>query len=281
MKIILAFSCLLLLSCSSENQKREYLTGNTAPQEIPMLQEEMEIEPPRSSAPQNPKLQTLDKGSKIMKEGNMAFEVTKIEKAKLGIDEILRTHNGYYEQEQYNAYGNRNTYSLILRVPNSNFDNLIDDIESGSGQLIQKNIRAKDVSEEYIDLNIRLDNTLVYLNRYKDLVKQMSKKTEIVEMQEKIRRIESEIESKKGRLRFLEDRVQYSRVSIELSELVITNIASRPSFGKQLINALSNGAVMLSGLILGLVNFWPFVLLFVIGFVGRKSLLKTITKGGF
>ena len=278
MKIILAFSCLLLLSCSSENQKREYLTGNTAPQEIPMLQEEMEIEPPRNSALQNPIIQTLDKGSKIMKEGNMAFEVTEIEKAKQGIDAILRTHNGYYEQEQYNDYGNRNTYALILRVPNAQFDNLIDDIESGSGQLKQKNIRAKDVSEEYVDLNIRLENNMVYLNRYKDLVKQMSTTTEIVEMQEKIRRIESEIESKKGRLRSLEDRVQYSRVSIELSELVIKNIASRPGFGKQLINALANGAMLLSSLILGFVNFWPLVLLFAIGFVGRKSLMKSIMK---
>jgi len=34
-----------------------------------------------------------------------------------------------------------------------------------------KNISLTDVTEEYVDLNIRLENNLAYLNQYKEILK--------------------------------------------------------------------------------------------------------------
>ena len=271
MKITLAISCLILISCQSESSKIAH-QKNVAIDKF-SLNEAFETEPPQSAQPTTSPTYDLDKGSKIMKDGNLSFEVNKLENTKNYIDTILKKYNGYYEQEQYYAYGDRNTYALILRVPNDKFDKLIDDIESDVGQLKQKNIMAKNISEEYVDLNIRLENSTAYLNQYRELLKQVYTTSEILEMQENIRRIESDIESKKGRIRYLDNRVQYSKVSIELSELVVTKIASStPAFGRRLINAASNGAQILSSIILGMISIWPIVLILGIIFAGIKAL---------
>ena len=125
-----------------------------------------------------------------------------------------------YEKEQYNSYGNRNSYSLLLRIPNTKFDSLVNLLEIGIGTLESKNLTSKDVTEEYTDLNIRLENSLAYVIQYKEILKKSKTVKEILEVQEKIRRIEEEIESKKGRIKYLDDKVKYSTLSIEVTELI-------------------------------------------------------------
>ena len=73
------------------------------------------------------------------------------------------------------------------------------------GELKVKNISAKDVTEEYVDLKIRVGNKLAVLAQYKVILQKAISIEEILEVNEKIRRLEEEIESKKGRIRFLDD----------------------------------------------------------------------------
>ncbi len=60
---------------------------------------------------------------------------------------------------------------MEIRVPNQNFDGLINSFSEGIGSVTQKNIRAEDVTEEYTDVAIRLENKLTYLEKYRELLK--------------------------------------------------------------------------------------------------------------
>lgn len=243
------------------------------------LEDEMEIEPPRSAKPLAPPEFSLEKASKIIKNGFMQFEVNKLELAKSKVDTILSSYNGYYENEQFNSYGNRVTYSLQLRIPNTKFESLVSYLENGIGELKSKKINAKDVTEEYVDLTIRLDNNLAYLNQYKEILKKARTVKEILEVQEKIRRIEEEIESKKGRLKFLDDKVKYSTLNLEISELITSEISNKPNFGRRIINAFNNGVQGFLSFVVGLINFWPFIILLILLILGRKPLLNRIKRG--
>jgi len=240
------------------------------------LEEELEMDPPRTGEPPAPPEFTLEKGSKIIKNGSMKFEVSELEKSKNKVDTILQISKGYYENEQFNSYGNRISYSLQLRIPSSKFDTLISVIESGIGELKSKNIKAKDVTEEYVDLNIRLENNFAYLNQYKEILKKAKSVKEILEVQEKIRRIEEEINSKEGRLKYLDDKVKFSTLNLELTELIASNITKKPNFGTRLANAFNNGIQGFLSFIIGLVNLWPFVFLFVFLIVIRKPIMNKL-----
>ena len=275
--ILYILLCLIVVSCHDQSSNSNLQMGKYhSPDNALVLEEEFEIEPPRTAEPPAPPEFTLEKGSKIIKNGSMKFEVSELEASKNKVETILQICKGYYENEQFNSYGNRISYSLQLRIPFSKFDTLITVIESGIGELKSKNIKAKDVTEEYVDLNIRLENNFEYLNQYKVILQKAKSVKEILEVQEKIRRIEEEINSKKGRLKYLDDKVKFSTLNLELTELIASNITKKPNFGRRLANAFNNGIQGFLSFIIGLVNLWPFVLLFVFLIVMRKPIMNKL-----
>lgn len=276
---IILLSCLLLVSCHNQTSESNSSIGKykNSDQEI-AYEEELEIEPPRTGEPPAPPNFTLEKGSKIIKNGFMKFEVVGLELAKHNIDSILNKYNGYYENEQYNSYGNRISYSLQIRIPNTKFDSLVNNLEQGLGELKSKNVMARDVTEEYVDLNIRLDNNLAYLNQYKEILRKANSVKEILEVQEKMRNIEEEIESKKGRLTYLDDKVKYSTLNLEVTELVTSEISNKPAFGRRIANAFNNGIQGFLSFLVGLVNLWPFIILIVLLYLGRRPIKNVFRK---
>jgi len=278
-KMFIILACLTLMGCGHDSSESNLEMGKYhTPDNALALEEEIEMEAPRTTERLAPSEFSLEKGSKIIKNGSMNFEVTKLEVAKNKVDEILKRYDGYYENEQYNAYGNRISYALQLRIPNTNFDSLIYIIEKGIGEMKSKNIRAKDVTEEYVDLNIRLENNNAYLNQYKEILTKAKSIKEILEVREKIRRIEEEINSKKGRLKFLDDKVKYSTLNLEISELLTAEISKKPKFGIRLAHAFNNGVQSFLSFFIGLVSLWPFVILLMLLFVGRKPILNMLSR---
>ncbi len=272
---VFILSCAFLVCCQHNSMDNYGDLGKHFGAEDALIYEEAEIEPPRSAEPPLPE-DMIEKGSKIIKRGNMKFEVKELDVAKYKIDLVLENCRGYYENEHYSSFGDRTTYSLQLRIPNSKFDSLIHVIEKGVGQLVSKNITADDVTEEYTDLNIRLNNNLAYLKQYKIILQKAKSVKEILEVQEKIRRIEEEIESKKGRINYLDDKVKYSTLNLEISELIISEIAGAPTFTRRLLNAFNNGAYGFLSLIVGLVSLWPLLILTFLLVIARKPILRKI-----
>ncbi len=214
----------------------------------------------------------LDKGSKIIKTGNLTFEVSDLSQSKVEVDTLINRYGSYYENEQYNAYGNRISYFLTIRIPSEDFDQVLMELEEGVGRLTSKNINTRDVSEEYVDLTIRLKNNLAYLEQYRDILRKANSVQEILEVKEKIRGIEEEIESRKGRLEYLDNQVEYSTLTIEMSELIRHDVSSRPAFGIRVANAFRGGVDLFLRAIVLLVNLWPFLVLFGVLFFFRKKI---------
>lgn len=255
---------LVALSCQNERTPKQNrdLGRKIIPTEAMDFQEEIEMEPPRSSEPAPP--YTLDKGSKIIRSGNLQYEVDDLYTSKARVDQIIRSLGAYYEDESYREYGGTNKYDLQIRLPGSKFDSLITLLEQGVGELKVKSLTANDVTEEYVDLKIRLDNKLAVLAQYKSILKKATSIEEILIVNEKIRRLEEEIESKKGRIRFLDDRVLYAQLHLELTQKVEVVLASTPSYGSRLSKAFMSGIHGFMNFVVGIVYVWPFLLWIVL-----------------
>ena len=75
---------------------------------------------------------------------------------------------------------------------------------------------TEDVTEDYYDTEIRLKNKELYLEKYRDFLEQAKTVKDMLEVQEKIRNMEEEIESAKGKLRFIDDKVNFSTLDINI-----------------------------------------------------------------
>lgn len=272
--IIPFFVLFLLIGCQSKSYESNTTFGKLA--KVGDLDEE-ELAPTRTtSSPPPPPVNR--KGSKVIKNGFMTFEVDELSIAKSKVDTILKKVDGYFEKEEYQAYGRELRQSLKLRIPNQNFDLVVTQLESDVGKMQSKNVSAKDVTEEYVDLNIRLQNNTAYLKQYQELLTKAKSIKDILEIQEKIRRIEEEIESKKGRLKFLDDQVKYSTLQLELIQYTKDKAHQGPNFLSRIGKAFGRGVDGFLGFIVGLVSIWPFLILVILLFFFRKRIWNTVRR---
>lgn len=216
---------------------------------------------------------------KIIKEGEMRIEVTDLSIAKSRVDSLLSICDGYYEKEQFVHNGGSKNYSLKLRIPSALFDDLLAKLEDGVGSIFEKNIRARDVTEEYLDLEIRLENNKAYQARYLEMLSKATSIEEMLEVQDKIRQIELLIDSGIGRMNYLNDKAEYSTLDLRLFTKPKRTIAASPSFFSKINDGFMNGFEGVLGFILILVNLWPMILLVILILLFRKKIARPLGFG--
>lgn len=202
---------------------------------------------------------------KIIKSGNMGIQVAALGEARSRVDSLVGVYGAYYASENYNDSYNANL-TLTIRVPGERFDSFLSALEAGKGKTLYKNISARDVSEEYLDVETRLANKRSYLDRYREILRRATTIKEILEVEEHIRKLEEEIESAEGRLRYLDNQVGYSTLELTLSTEYKYTPPEEERFGQRLIRALATGWQGIVHFFLGLLYIWPFLL--IVGGVG-------------
>ncbi|MCB0648768.1 MAG: DUF4349 domain-containing protein [Saprospiraceae bacterium] len=267
LKFIVVMALFALVACHSKNSENENVTsfGLSKPNAARASEE-------ADMAAGTEAVATLSEKSiqnvlppKIIKNGTVEYEVSGLENAKSQLDKLLAAHKAYYENENFNAYGDRQSYTLVVRVPSSGFDGLLDQMNNDLGQLVSKSVHVDDVTESYYDVKMRMESELAYLDQYRAILKKAVSIKDILEIQEKIRVIEEEIESKKGRLRYLDDRADLSTLNVTLFE-VRKQSSSSPNYLRRISNAFQGGINLMGNLFIALVTLWPVLLLIGLAF---------------
>ncbi|WBV56825.1 DUF4349 domain-containing protein [Chryseobacterium daecheongense] len=230
---------------------------------VPLPQEEARENTPK-------KIDTISK--KIIKNGEMRIQVSDIKKSLDQVNEALKKSNAYIQTEDFQNSDEDENLSLTIRVPHKNFDALINSFSNGIGSVLSKNISSEDVTEEYTDVSIKLANKKIYLEKYRDLLRRASNTKDMLEIQEKIRGLEDEIDVAEGKLRFIDDRVNYSTLNLSLyKEKIRSSATSKIGFGSRFGDSITQGWNSFISFILGLISFWPFFLAIpLIVFLWRK-----------
>ena len=221
-------------------------------------------------------IKKIDK-KKIIKDGDISIKVNDVVKVKRMIDSLIRKFNAYYEKEEFENNSATVSYNLKIRIPADNFENFLPYIENGTGEVKTKNINARDVTEEYVDIETRLNNKKLYLKRYNDLLHKAVSVKDIINIEENVRNIQEEIESKEGRLKYLNDQVAFSTLDLNIyKEKEITSQPQKQiTFLDRLKNSVVNGWDGVVNFFLLIIQNWAILLvLLVILFLLRRYLKK-------
>jgi hypothetical protein len=255
--IILAF---LISACGNGGSGTANLEFMEAEEEMIPISRQSNFAPPMP-LPGLQKQETQKK--KIIKDGRMGLRVKNLNSTKRRVDSLLVRFNAYYENENFNNNDRESSYNLKIRVPSAKFEVFVNQIGEGEGQILYKSIDARDVTDQFIDLETRLKNKKAYLKQYADLLKRANKIKEILEIQEKIRVLEEEIESTIGRLKYLSDQVDYSTLDLYINQQkeYKHQPQERDSFFEQFKQSLSNGWFGFVDFMLYMVSIWPFWLI--------------------
>lgn len=150
---------------------------------------------------------------KVIYEAYLKLKVENAEEKAREAESIALKYGGYVGNLQVS--GNR--ARVTLRIPTENFYSALNDVRN-LGELEDENIRAIDVTEEYIDLVARLNNSKNVERRLLALLDKASTVEEILKVEAQLKVIREEIERLTAKLRYIENRIEYSTIVVEFVE---------------------------------------------------------------
>jgi hypothetical protein len=203
-------------------------------------------------------VETVDR--KIIKQGEIKFKTTDINKTKLLILQTLQELNGYIAKDNAYDYSDRLEHHLIIRVPAGKFDLLLKKISDSVDKFDSKNIDVLDVTEEYIDIEARIKTKKALQNRYVELLKQATKVDEILNIEKEIGNLQTEIESVEGRMRYLKDKIAFSTLTISYYQKTISAFG----FSSEFVDGIKNGWSVFLWFIIGLSHLWVFIIIAIV-----------------
>jgi hypothetical protein len=274
---LVAISLLIFSACQSDSETTSNEKSVERKSELNNINAVEDYSFSNSKQEQNKNADEAFHSQKIIKNGNISIKTLHLEKSKAAIDQLVQNLGAYYQDERLEKLETEISYNLTIRIPSRQFEKLIFGIEKSGDEITDKSLKSTDVSEEYVDIETRLQNKRAYLNQYRTLLSRANKIEDILAIEDKVRNLEEEIESKEGRLKYLSNQIEFSTLQIQLFKEIEpkqTEVEEKGFFSKSL-DALQNGVKLILNLVLFLLSIWPLlIVLFLVYFFVKRYLRK-------
>ncbi len=153
---------------------------------------------------------------------NITAEVENFAKARSSLHSLVTRYQGYilssseYESEKEKG-GN-----IVIRIPQSGFSSFLDDLDKLATKVPVRSIEGQDVTEEYVDLSSRLKARQAVEARLLQFMAEAKKTEDLLKISADLANVQMEIEQIKGRMRYLDENVTYSTISLMVVEKKVT-----------------------------------------------------------
>ena len=101
---------------------------------------------------------------------------------------------------------------IVIRVPVREYQAAVARVEA-LGQVVERELEAQDVTEEFVDLQARLENALNVRKRLEALLEKAETVEDALAVEKELKRIGEEIERLQAKLELINNRVAYSTIS--------------------------------------------------------------------
>lgn len=200
---------------------------------------------------------------KIIKNGNLRFETDNLETTYEQIKIAVKKGKAFIQNDSEGKDYGTIYRRITVRIPNQNFDSFIKDISTGVTYFDNKEISSEDVTEQYIDIDARLKAKKKLENRYLELLAKATKMSEMLAIEAQLSAIREEIESKEGQLRYMQNKISLSTITVEFYKTIAEEKGVTISYGTKVWNSFKSGFYTISSFFLGLLEIWPFIILAV------------------
>ncbi len=266
---IISFTLLLVLSaCGNKNQHSKMEVADIRLLPPPPVSQAKKSDADMTYADKEPSAdhKPVDTAQKLVKDGDIRFQAGDLKSTKQKIVTSLKGFGGYVydESELNNSDNNQREFNLKIRVPSKNFDRFLDALSGAADRIDSKNIRVKDVTAEYIDVTTQLKNKKLLENRYQQLLVKATKMADLLEIENKLTEIRSDVESTQGQLNYLNKQVAFSTLDITFYTKQSGQVNSGNEFGYKFKTALADGWSFLQNLFFGFISVWPIIIIVVL-----------------
>lgn len=165
------------------------------------------------AAPARPEHAAAAQARKVHYQGEITLRATKPGEVLARAVEWTRAEGGYVES--------LSDGQAVLQIPAARFRALYERI-LGLGEVLHKSLAARDVTEEYLDVELRLNQARLMRDRLVALLQKTSDRKEKLRLMRELERLSAEIELQELSMARLRTLVDYSRLTLQ--------VQGRPAF---------------------------------------------------
>ncbi len=284
--LLILFTIFSLNSCS-EAEEAPFFSKDTTkgyameptPGEAPSLSPPSPDDTIKPSDTNLPNTNTIER--KIIKRAQISIKVDDFLKAVDSIEEMVKSEGGFIaDSSSYKSDLGNISGKITIRVSPDNFETLIKKLDT-LGDVKSKSISGEDITKKYYDLELRLGTKNEMAKRLLELLRTRTNNVkDLLEVERELGRVREEIESIKGTLRYYDNLLGLSTITLSLEEPVPVSPAGNiwEPFKEMLRDALELLAMSIRSLILFLVAILPWLILAAIIFVIVRKIVRNKRK---
>jgi hypothetical protein len=139
----------------------------------------------------------------------MELSVENTDETKGMLSDNVKNYNGFITRETENY--------ITTRIPVENMDDFIKTVKT-LGKVENENKTGTDITDQYRDNVIRLESLKSVRDRYLALLEKANAVNDILSIEKELERVNTEIEILEGKIKYAEQSVYYSNITIRFHE---------------------------------------------------------------
>lgn len=155
--------------------------------------------------------------SMLLRSAHLTLAVYEVDKKMDAVEGVAKELGGYLALRQ--------DREITIRVPRERFDETLRRVEA-LGDVLARSVAAEDVTDQYVDLELRLKNAQAVRARLEKLLEAATVR-DAVEIHKELAKVTDEIERLEGKIKLLRDRIAFSTIAVRFERTEPQRVKSR------------------------------------------------------
>jgi hypothetical protein len=156
---------------------------------------------------------------KVIKTASLEVDVKSTTMTMESISDISSSYGGFVSSSYTWLQSDETTAgSIIFRVDSEYFETALEAVKALATVVSSESISGEDVTEEFVDMQSRLNNLEAEEAQYLVILEQAYTVEDLLNVSDYLSEVREDIEVIEGRLKYLEDRTDFSTITVSVYE---------------------------------------------------------------
>ncbi len=162
---------------------------------------------------------------KLIRNASISVETKEFDTLLANLDEKIKSLGGYVENmsghygSKYETYRSNKSANITARIPAAKLDEFIGAVGE-QANITQKSESVTDVTLDYVDMESHKKMLIEEQNRLLEFLDKAETVDEIISLEDRLTQVKYQLESMESQLRTYDNKVDYSTVNIDITEVV-------------------------------------------------------------
>lgn len=153
----------------------------------------------------------------VLQDSYLSLLVSNVRETTNTILAYTQRSGGYMVNSSLTSPGEAPNGTLIIRIPARSLNTALEHFRGLSIKVVSENLTGQDVTDQYVDNDARLQTLMATKAKFEDIFNRATEISDIVNIQQQLINLQSQIDAVKGQQQYLEKSAQMAKMTIYLS----------------------------------------------------------------